>query len=287
MDRFDDRNEEEVNMQWNRRTRLYRYLVLTYLVFWLLLGATGALIALKVPDFVITVMKNVCAWTPTFVILLLFRKLYPGVTFRQYLRDKFGTRVNPLVFVLLFVIQAAILLLAVGAHSLTSRSSPGSLSLMGLAPFALAVLVTATSGPMGEELGWRGFVLNELQIRFSPFASALIVGVVWGFWHTPLWLISGYTGVQLAAYALCFMVGIMSVSMVMTVFYNRYRNILVAMWIHFLFNFLLLFTTLAALPLLAYTSVGYFVLTIALVIADRKSLFRKADRGSDLQEAPT
>jgi len=40
----------------------------------------------------------------------------------------------------------------------------------------------------GEELGWRGFLLREL--RFVNFwRSNLIIGILWGLWHTPLILL--------------------------------------------------------------------------------------------------
>jgi membrane protease YdiL (CAAX protease family) len=35
-----------------------------------------------------------------------------------------------------------------------------------------------------EEFGWRGFLLPQLQRRYSPLVSALLVGLVWGgMWH--------------------------------------------------------------------------------------------------------
>jgi uncharacterized protein len=37
----------------------------------------------------------------------------------------------------------------------------------------------------GEELGWRGYALPRLQQTLSPLASALLLGVVWAFWHLP------------------------------------------------------------------------------------------------------
>jgi membrane protease YdiL (CAAX protease family) len=40
----------------------------------------------------------------------------------------------------------------------------------------------------GEELGWRGYLLRELQDRKFLYVS-LITGVVWGLWHFPLILI--------------------------------------------------------------------------------------------------
>ena len=39
---------------------------------------------------------------------------------------------------------------------------------------------------VGEETGWRGFALPELQKRFSPLTASLIIGVIWAAWHIPL-----------------------------------------------------------------------------------------------------
>jgi len=41
-------------------------------------------------------------------------------------------------------------------------------------------------GPLGEELGWRGFLLPELQKNNSAIKSALMVGIIHFSWHIPL-----------------------------------------------------------------------------------------------------
>jgi uncharacterized protein len=52
------------------------------------------------------------------------------------------------------------------------------------------VFLTVVAG-IGEEFGWRGFLLPRLQTRHNALVSALIVGVVWATWHVPLFFIAG------------------------------------------------------------------------------------------------
>lgn len=39
---------------------------------------------------------------------------------------------------------------------------------------------------MGEEFGWRGFALPNLQKRYNALISSIIIGTVWGMWHLPM-----------------------------------------------------------------------------------------------------
>lgn len=55
-----------------------------------------------------------------------------------------------------------------------------------------SVLFTLLVVSVGEEPGWRGWMLPALQNRLSPFTSSIILGLIWGFWHLPLFLIGIY-----------------------------------------------------------------------------------------------
>jgi membrane protease YdiL (CAAX protease family) len=39
---------------------------------------------------------------------------------------------------------------------------------------------------LGEEPGWRGFALPELQTKYSPLIASLILAPLWALWHLPL-----------------------------------------------------------------------------------------------------
>ena len=52
-------------------------------------------------------------------------------------------------------------------------------------------LVLLLGGPMGEEFGWRGFALPDLQDRLGWRAASVGLGLVWGVWHLPLFFIEG------------------------------------------------------------------------------------------------
>lgn len=55
------------------------------------------------------------------------------------------------------------------------------------------ILLGAAAGPainfiptLGEELGWRGYLLPRLRRLLSPRLALLVTGVIWGLWHAPM-----------------------------------------------------------------------------------------------------
>jgi membrane protease YdiL (CAAX protease family) len=63
------------------------------------------------------------------------------------------------------------------------------LSLLGerLPAYLGTFLLVVTIGGGFEEPGWRGFALPRLQARHTPLKATLILGLVWGGWHLPLY----------------------------------------------------------------------------------------------------
>ncbi|WP_458187225.1 CPBP family intramembrane glutamic endopeptidase [Haladaptatus sp. NG-WS-4] len=106
----------------------------------------------------------------------------------------------------------------------------------GLVAYAGFVLVL---GPLPEEIGWRGYLLDRLQLRRSALTSSVLLGLVWASWHAPLFLMPGYySGVDFAPEPLSFAFNIVVGSIIYTwIFNNTRRSVLGAIGYHFAENF--------------------------------------------------
>lgn len=63
-----------------------RYLLFTYLTFWVFIGMTG-LVLMKLSDHsgIKAFMVMLCSWTPTFVLLIMFRMMLPDQSRKTFL----------------------------------------------------------------------------------------------------------------------------------------------------------------------------------------------------------
>ncbi len=53
---------------------------------------------------------------------------------------------------------------------------------------------------LGEEIGWRGYLLPKLRELFSDRAALLISGVIWGGWHLPVIVMGHNYGLEYMGY---------------------------------------------------------------------------------------
>jgi membrane protease YdiL (CAAX protease family) len=75
--------------------------------------------------------------------------------------------------------------------SLTGLGAYSGIPATGVLGVWLVAIVTG----FGEETGWRGFALPQLQSRYTPLIASLIVVPMWGFWHAPYFAaLSTYRG---------------------------------------------------------------------------------------------
>jgi uncharacterized protein len=190
---------------------------------------------------------------PSLAGLLLARTLYGAAgmwelfssLWRKPLRVAWLITAIGLPFV---VMGAALSMQAILGGTRPDFSDPARLGSLLVVAF---IRITFIGGPLGEELGWRGFALPRLQARRSALRASLLLGLVWGLWHAPIYFIPGTGQYEMAQQGqflfsfASFLVWTLALSILLTWLYNNTAgNLLVVLLFHSAVN------TAASLPLL-------------------------------------
>lgn len=146
------------------------------------------------------------------------------------------------------------------------------------------VVVFVLGGPLGEEIGWRGFALPRLLERFSPAAASLVLAAGWFLWHVPLFWMEGAAqeGGSLALFALV----VLAASFLFTgVYLKSGGSLLAALVLHTGINAPSLLVPEGALfaksDLVQGVEMGlWLAAALALLLLCRKELFARPLGGS-------
>lgn len=114
-------------------------------------------------------------------------------------------------------------------------------SFMHKLPSLALTLLSVPLVPVLEELGWRGYVLDRLQEKYSALVSSIILGALWGPWHLPVFFLPGSIFGLMPFASLMFwlyMFHEIVLSVVFTwVYNNTYRSTLSAILLHIVLEF--------------------------------------------------
>jgi len=135
-------------------------------------------------------------------------------------------------YILWYVLSAASPFVLIGISSLilTALYDSQYHTWSGTLIFYIMNFSAMLLGSIGEEIGWRGYLLPSLNKKTSPFVSSVIVGCLWGFWHL------NYAGD--IAFWLLFIVTTIELSILFTFLVNRANgNLWTAIIFHTFFNF--------------------------------------------------
>ncbi len=75
--------------------------------------------------------------------------------------------------------------------ALLATTPPTVFGSLWCAPAFLLATLLLDAGPLGEEIGWRGYALPRMLHGRGPLLPAVVLGVVWGLWHLPAFVIAG------------------------------------------------------------------------------------------------
>jgi membrane protease YdiL (CAAX protease family) len=188
-------------------------------------------VAQRIVDPWATTLNVIGRFGPSAVAIIVVAIVSRRGGLRRFLSGRLRRRVSPIdALVAVFGPPVVVLVaLAVAAGQGEQLGDFNELSTVYLVVPAFGV-VLVLGGPLGEEIGWRGFALDPLQQRFGPVGASLVLGVLWALWHLPLFFDSDQIQHDLSP--VLFLGQIMSTAVVYTWLWNRTQSLVVVMALH-------------------------------------------------------
>lgn len=253
------------------KTKYYiiQYVIYTYGLFVLLLLILGgvATVLLHGTPLVMRWLIAITAWTPTYVFLLMFKKLCPNSTVRGFYRMVFNKKLNIRLLVTMALFQLFVFISSVYMVSVQRSVSPLSLLDFSFPTVIYALFFTLIQGATGEETGWRGYLLPAVEEKIGLVKGSLTVSLIWSFWHTPIWFLgTGYSGTVLLKYIIVFVICITSLGFIIGICYHYCRNLFIPIWIHFMFNFFGETFIGFKVDLIAWYAAFYFIMALGFYL---------------------
>lgn len=187
-------------------------------------------------------------FVPGIVALILIRLTEGNIGIKKLLL-KFKVSREIIIWLIITII---IPIAMVGiSYLLLSIISNGYISKITLSEASLPLLMGTLICSIGEEIGWRGYMLHKLRSIYSPFTSSVILGVFWGIWHFKFQY--GFIGFSL------FILIVIELSILFTWLSTKTNgNLIIATIFHTLFNF----TTTVLLS----TSIGITMFVVEVIV---------------------
>lgn len=141
----------------------------------------------------------------------------------------------------------------------------------------LVILYIFVVNGVGEELGWRGFLVDRLLPRLGPLRTSALVWLVWVLWHLPLFaLLDNFRALGMGGVA-GWLIGIGAGSIVLTWLYiSTGRSVLAtAIW-HVSYNFA---TATVAATALSAGLASTLVMAVCVGLLLRPALWRAGPAG--------
>ena len=242
---------------------LVSFFILSFILAWLLMSIgvvqNYGLVRIPIPLEPFIILGS---WTPNiaaFLVLALIIKRKDGI--KHLILGWTKWKVSPLWYLVTFS-PVLLSFITLGIYRALYDYLPTSELFINptlLLPLLLMLILT---GATGEQLGWRGFALPWLQTKMSALLSSVVLGLIWSFWHIPLWFAGiGHESLPFWAYTI---IGV-SFSILVTWACNNTRgSMLIASLFHLFLNLGVSMIDPIAIPLLSVIFALYATIIVLI-----------------------
>ena len=228
-----------------RKSLPWTFFGLTFLLTWACWIPAG-LLSIEQHGLLVKILHYAGGAMPTVVTLLLLYLFHGREERRDYWRRVIDLKRISMVWYVVILLIVPILTIAGIVIDLLFGGIGAEIDVLinflrnplSLIPFVMMMLLF---GPLPEEMAWRGYALDGLQIKRNALTASLILGAAWALWHLPLFWVQGTyqqgLGVGTQQFWL-FMLDKIPLSIIMTwIFNNNQRSTATAVIFHFMVNF--------------------------------------------------
>lgn len=274
-----------MNTQQNFRALLL-FFVLAFLLPWLVWGTTIAesrgLLSFHIP-------QSLAFWIGLTLATYLTAAItggWPAV--KDILMRLIRWRVQPVWYIVALGVTVTLSVIAIGVYRVFGGENQVGV-LLSTQDIVPALLFQVFFFLITEETAWRGFALPRLQASFSALNASLILGVLWGIWHLPLFFIpdSFQSKLPLAG----FLLATIAMSIISTwVFNHTHGSVLLVAILHAATDVTIAYSNvMSGAQTLFWIFVGVqCAFAVFLVIWQGSAyLSRNADRSGTIVPAPT
>lgn len=249
---------------------LKKYIICSYVLVWVLIICVAGVASLvfHAPPVIMWIIRNLIAWSPTYLLLIGWKYFRPDETRVAFVKRCFSGKVKLIPMICSFALTFGISVLSLFIFSMIMGKSMISYINWGTTALPLSIFLSFTSGPTGEELGWRGFMREEFNKKYGFLKSSVCQGLVWCFWHTLLWVVdSEFTDWRAIPYVISNIVVITCMTVLMNIFLEQHNNLIYSVLLHFGFNIIYVFLD---------ADIGFFVIltVLYLIITPTAGLIR-------------
>jgi membrane protease YdiL (CAAX protease family) len=261
---------------WFKRHQVTTFFIITYVITWVIL-----MVAILFPEQFKRIFGEVNLWNPVapFVIgaptisATILTAVWQGKSglrelYSRLIRWRFGLQ------------WYALILLGIPFLGWLAAQAGGAKPVYELTNPALAILILLNllyTGPLCEELGWRGYALPRLLRQFNPLVASLILGIFWGVWHLPSFYISSLVQSSLSLPAFLFF-GLFTSILMTWIFQHTGGSVLAAVLFHYTIN--VSFSIIGA-PLVTFGLLLMALTVLVLALDKGMGWFRKPEKTSD------